>query len=140
MFRCGVAGVLISVAGLVVGIASAGAADLCLDVKFGCSGFEPSWQLTTGGEDRTVSFVDPENPNWEIDPITVRGCVLQASPNDFEVTTDAPLSLVASIVGESCTKPDDEVTDFSVTVTYVQGAESDHPTQVEGTGCCQMVK
>jgi hypothetical protein len=140
MFRCGVASVLLSVAGLLAGTPSAGAADLCLDVKFGCDGFEPNWQLTTGGENKTVSFVDPENPNWETDPFTVRGCVLQGSPNDYEVVTDKPLSLTASIVGQSCIKPNEETTDFSVTVTYIQGARSGNPREVQGTGCCQMVK
>ena len=58
----------------------------------------------------------------------MRGCLLQGSPNDFEVTTDAPLSLTANIVGQSCTEPNDDVTDFSVTVTFMQGALSGNPT------------
>jgi len=62
--------------------------------------------------------------------------VLQGSPNDFEVTTDAPVSLVANIVGQSCTEPNGDLTDFSVTVTYTQGALSSNPGRVEGTGCC----
>jgi hypothetical protein len=52
------------------------------------------------------------------------------------VTTDAPVSLVASIVGQSCTEPNGDLTDFSVTVTFTQGALSSNPNQVQGTGCC----
>ena len=72
-------------------------------------------------------------------PLSLKGCVLQGSPNDFEVTSDAPLSLVASIVGQSCTEPNDDVTDFSVTVTYTQGAMSSNPNSVQRTGCCKRL-
>ena len=120
---------------------SAQAADLCSGVKFKCDGFEPNWQFTTVSEGgrTSVSFTDPENPNWETEPLVVSGCLLQGSPNDFELTTDAPLSLSANIVGQSCVKPNEEQTGFSVTVTFVQGALSDHPAQVEGTGCCEIL-
>ena len=50
--------------------------------------------------------------------------------------TDAPVSLIANIVGQSCTEPNGDLTDFSVTVTYTQGALSSNPNRVEGTGCC----
>jgi hypothetical protein len=120
-------------------VSTAGAADLCLAAQFQCSGFEPNWQFTTSVDaagNSVVRFIDPENPNWETEPFVVRGCVLQGSPNDFEVTADAPLSLVASIVGQSCTEPNDEVTDFSVTATFNQGALTGNPNPVSGTGCC----
>ena len=94
--------------------------------------------MSEGGR-TSVSFTDPENPNWETEPLVVSGCLLQGSPNDFELTTDAPLSLSANIVGQSCVKPNEEQTGFSVTVTFVQGALSDHPAQVEGTGCCEIL-
>ncbi len=137
MLRISVATIL----ALAVSVAPAGAADLCLGFKFKCDGFEPNWQFTTGVDSgHAVSFVDPENPNWQSEPLVVDGCLLQGSPNDFEVTTDAPLSLVANIVGQSCTKPNDEQTGFSVTVTYTQGALSSHPMTVQGTGCCEMVE
>ena len=119
--------------------APARAADLCSAAQFRCNGFEPNWQFTTGSNgagDPVVRFLDPENPGWEEGPLEVRGCVLQGSPNDFEVTTDAPVSLVANIVGQSCTEPNGDLTDFSVTVTYTQGALSSNPNRVEGTGCC----
>jgi hypothetical protein len=136
--------VLITFAGLGTAFAPADAADLCLDLKFKCDGFEPNWQLFTDvvadGSDTVVRFTDPENPNWETEPLIVDSCLLQGSPNDFELTTDAPLSLVANIVGQSCTEPNDELTDFSVTVTFIQGALSDHPSEVQGTGCCQMLE
>jgi hypothetical protein len=121
----------------------ASAADLCLAFKFKCDGFEPNWQFTTGtGESGgpVVNFTDPENPNWQTDQLIVRSCLLQGSPNDFELTSDAPLALTASIVGQDCVKPNDDHTDFSVTVTYRQGALSGHPMTVQGTGCCQMVQ
>ncbi len=143
MSRNGAAAVFMSIAGLVMGGASAGAADLCLDVKLRCDGFEPSWQLFTAAKNSggtVVRFTDPENPNWESEPLVVESCLLQGSPNDFELTTDAPLSLIANLVGQSCTMPNDEKTDFSVTVTYVQGALSDHPATVQGTGCCRMLE
>jgi len=114
------------------------AADLCSSARFRCNGFEPNWQFEAGvqGQGSVVRFVDPENPGWEEGPLVVRGCVLQGSPNDYEVTSDAPVSLVASIVGQSCTEPNDEVTDFSVTATFNQGALTPNPNQVQGTGCC----
>ena len=120
---------------------SAHATDLCSEVRFKCDGFEPNWQFTTANEaGRTsVSFIDPENPNWETEPLVVDGCLLQGSPNDFELMTGAPLSLTANIVGQSCIKPNEEETDFSVTVRFVQGAVSDHAAEVEGTGCCQIL-
>jgi hypothetical protein len=131
---------LIAALGMIAGtLASAGAADLCSAAKFECNGFEPNWQFTTGPDgngEPVVRFLDPENPGWEKGPLVISGCVLQGSPNDFEVTTDAPVSLVANIVGQSCTEPSGDLTDFSVTVTYTQGALSSNPGRVEGTGCC----
>ncbi len=118
------------------------AADLCLGETFRCNGFEPNWQLTTGSggpNNTSVTFVDPENPGWEQGPLVISGCVLQGSPNDFEVTSDAPISLLASIVGQSCTEPSGDLTDFSVTVTFNQGAQTPNPNRVEGTGCCQRL-
>jgi hypothetical protein len=118
------------------------AADLCLPAQFKCNGFEPNWQFVTGvnGAGQTVvRFTDPENPNWQSEPLVVRGCVLQGSPNDFEVTTGAPLSLIANIVGQRCIEPNEDVTDFSVTARFVQGAVSDHPALVDGTGCCERL-
>jgi hypothetical protein len=118
------------------------AADLCLGDRFQCNGFEPNWQLFTGTDasgDTVVRFTDPENPNWQTAPLVVHGCLLQGSPNDFELTTDAPLSLVANIVGQSCTEPNGDLTDFSVTVTFNQGAETPNPTRVDGTGCCKRL-
>ena len=118
------------------------AADLCLGETFRCNGFEPNWQLTTssGGIGGTiVTFIDPENPNWETAPLVIEGCLLQGSPNDFELTTPGPLSLVANIVGQSCTEPNGDLTDFSVTVTFNQGAQTPNPNLVEGTGCCTIL-
>jgi hypothetical protein len=118
------------------------AADLCLDTHFRCNGFEPNWQFTTTRDNAgkpVVSFIDPENPDWETAPLVVAGCLRQGSPNDFEVTTDEPLSLVASIVGQSCTEPNDDVTNFSVTVSFNQGAQTPTPNRIDGTGCCQIV-
>lgn len=115
------------------------AADLCSAAQFRCNGFEPNWQFTTmldSGGNPVVNFLDPENPGWEQGPLVVPGCVLQGSPNDFEVTTGAPLSLIASIVGQNCTEPNGDLTNFSVTVTFNQGAATPNPNQVQGTGCC----
>jgi hypothetical protein len=136
------AALFVSVVGLTAAMAPASAADLCLDLKFRCDGFEPNWQLftDTAEGDTVVRFTDPENPDWETEPLIVDSCLLQGSPNDFELTTDAPLSLIANIVGQSCIQPNEDVTDFSVTVTFIQGALSGNPNQVEGTGCCQLLE
>lgn len=119
--------------------APAAAADLCSAAQFKCNGFEPNWQFTTmldSGGNPVVQFLDPENPGWEEGPLVVPACVVQGSPNDFEVTSGPPLSLTASIVGQSCTEPNGDVTNFSVTVTFNQGAATPNPNQVQGTGCC----
>jgi hypothetical protein len=121
---------------------SAAAADLCGSARFQCNGFEPNWQFTTALDEAgnpVVRFLDPENPGWEEGPLVVGGCVLQGSPNDFEVTSQAPVSLLASIVGQSCTEPNDDLTDFSVTVTFDQGALTSSPNRVEGNGCCKRL-
>lgn len=143
MSRRVVSAALIAAIGLVAGAPGpAGAADLCLRAEFECIGFEPNWRFTTGVDDEgdpAVYFIDPENPAWQYEPAVVDSCVLQGSPNDFEVTTDAPVSLVASIVGQSCTEPNGDLTDFSVTVTFNQGAQTSNPHSVEGTGCCRRL-
>jgi hypothetical protein len=122
---------------------SASAADLCSSAQFQCNGFEPNWQFVTGSDSAgnpVVQFLDPENPGWEDGPLTISGCVLQGSPNDFEVRSDAPVSLLASVVGRSCTEPNGDLTNFSVTVTYDQGALTPDPNRVEGTGCCKLLE
>jgi hypothetical protein len=134
--------VLISSASFCSAPSLVSAADLCASTKFKCSGFEPNWQFVTTTDatgNHVVEFTDPENPDWESQPLVASGCAMQGSPNDFEVITEAPLSLTANIVGQSCVEPDDEKTDFSVTVTFTQGALSDHPAQVSGTGCCTIL-
>jgi len=118
------------------------AADACLDIKFECRGSEPFWDFTTsvdGDGQKVLRFRDPENPDYQNNPIVIDACVLQGSPNDFEVTTGGPLDLVANIVGQSCTEPNDNVTDFSVTATFNQGAQTSSPRQVTGPGCCTQV-
>ena len=131
-------------ASLTLGAAPTLAADLCLDVRFKCDGFEPNWQLFTDmvaeGGDTVVRFTDPENPNWETEPLIVESCLVQGAPSEFELSTEAPLSLMASIVGQSCIQPNDEETDFSVIVMFVQGAASDSPRHVEGVGCCELLE
>jgi hypothetical protein len=132
----------LAISGVLAAAATADAADLCLPAQFKCSGFEPNWQFVTSVNDAgqaVIRFTDPENPNWQSEPLVVRGCVLQGSPNDFEVTSEAPVSLLASIVGQRCVEPNDDVTDFSVAARFVQGAISDHPATVDGTGCCERL-
>lgn len=142
MSRTVFAAMLIAFAGLGAGTMTAEAADLCLAFKFKCDGFEPNWQFETGVDagKKVVRFIDPENTNFETEPLVYESCLLQGSPNDFELTSAAPLELVANIVGQSCTLPNDEETGFSVTVTFVQGVLTDHPTKVQGTGCCRMLQ
>ncbi len=143
MRRDALARILLAACGsLAIGAPAAQAADLCHQARFQCNGFEPNWQFVTIVDDAgnpAVRFIDPENPDWQTEPLAVRGCVLQGSPNDFEVTADAPLSLVANIVGQRCVEPNEDVTDFSVTVTFDQGAQTPSPNRVEGTGCCERL-
>jgi len=133
-----------AVAALALALAAtaAPAADLCVNLPLRCSGFEPNWQFTIvsqdGGND-IVRFTDPENPDWETKPLSVPGCVLQGSPNDYELTTDAPLSLEASITEQSCVEPNDEVSGFSISATFNQGALTGAPNRVTGTGCCRRL-
>lgn len=142
MFRTVFAAMLIAFAGLGAGATTAEAADLCLAFKLKCDGFEPSWQFETGVDagQKVVRFIDPENTNFETEPLVYESCLVEGSPNDFELTSAPPLNLVANIVGQSCTLPNDEETGFAATVTFVQGALTDHPTEVQGTGCCRMLE
>jgi hypothetical protein len=143
MFTSHAKALLVAAATVAASLSAARSADLCLDTAFRCNGFEPNWQFTATEDDTgspVVSFTDPENPDWQSAPLVVGGRVRQGSPNDFEVTTDEPLSLVANIVGQSCTEPNEEVTDFSVTVTFNQGAQTPAPNRVEGTGCCRILE
>jgi hypothetical protein len=118
------------------------AADLCLDMPIQCNGFEPNWRFVTdvdGEGGTTVRFTDPENPSWETEPLVIESCLLQGSPNDFELSTPEPLALIASIVEQSCVEPNDDVLGFSVTATFNQGALTPNPNRVEGTGCCKRL-
>lgn len=118
--------------------APVGAADLCLDMQIQCNGFEPNWQFVTDvdGQGTIIRFIDPENPNWETEPLAIESCLLQGSPNDFELSTPEPLSLIASLVEQSCIEPNGDEADFSVTATFNQGALTPNPNRVDGTGCC----
>jgi hypothetical protein len=135
-----VAAALFSAVVLSTGAAgSAGAADLCLIAQFECFGSEPFWRFitTVDGEGKpVVHFIDPDSPGGVTEPVVVDGCLLQENPNDFELTTDAPLSLVASIVGQSCTEADGEVRDFAITLAFDRVDSISGPFRAEGTGCC----
>ncbi|MDQ0326706.1 hypothetical protein J2R99_002575 [Rhodopseudomonas julia] len=130
-------------AGGVFVAAPASAGDPCLDITFTCRGAEPFWSFTTGvdaeGRD-VVRFSDPENQDDQESPLVIEGCVEQGAPNDFELTTEAPLDLIASIVGQSCTEPSGEKTDFSVMVSFKLGAQTATPREVSGKGCCVREK
>src|SRR3712207_946880 len=123
---------------LALAASPAPAADLCVDLALTCNGFEPNWQFTFDPDDNggTVSFTDPENPNWETEPLVAEGCLLQGSPNDYELNSDAPLSLQASITEQTCVEPSGETSGFSVSATFNQGALTSTPNRVTGTGCC----
>ncbi|MBK1622456.1 hypothetical protein [Afifella marina] len=130
-------------AGSIVAAAPALAGDPCLDIAFTCRGAEPFWSFTTGVDAagrEVVRFSDPENPGYQESPLVMEGCVEQGAPNDFELTTDEPLDLIASIVGQSCTEPSGETTDFSVMVSFKQGAQTAMPREVTGKGCCVREK
>lgn len=133
--------VLSLLSGLVVS-SQASAADLCLHMPIQCNGFEPNWQFTTSQDpsgETFISFIDPENPNWQTEPLVIESCILQGSPNDFEINTGAPLSLSASITEQNCVEPNEEVFDFSINATFNQGAQTPNPNLVNGTGCCKRL-
>jgi hypothetical protein len=137
MRRCPLLAVALAIAAS--GSAPALGADLCVGLRLLCDGSEPNWQFTTSVNlaGRTVVlFTDPENPGWETRPLVVDGCLLQGSPKDYELTAAPPLSLVASITEQSCTLPNDEAADFSVSVRFVQGALGGNPAEATGPGCC----
>jgi hypothetical protein len=122
---------------LALAASPAPAADLCVDLALRCNGFEPNWQFTFDpNADGVVRFTDPESPNWETEPLSVEGCLLQGSPNDYELNTDAPLSLQAFITEQNCTEPSGETSGFSISATFNQGALTGNPNRVTGTGCC----
>ena len=121
----------------------ASAADVCLGVQIQCDGFEPNYQFTTGldGEgDGAITFVDPENPNWETEPLILEGCVLGNDDGSFQVTGGAPVDLDAVVTPGECIEPDDEVRQWSVSSEFNQGALTDNPNRISGTGCCLVVQ
>ena len=131
-----------AIVGATFAAGSAQAADLCLDMALQCNGFEPNWQFVTdvdAGGNTVIRFTDPENPNWQTEPLVIESCLLQGSPNDFELSTPEPLSLIASIVEQSCVEPNEDVLGFSVTATFNQGALTANPNRVDGMGCCKRL-
>ncbi len=119
------------------------AADLCLDMRLRCNGFEPNWQFTTGRDaagNTIVRFVDPENPNWQTQPLVIRSCLLQGSPNDFEISTAEPLGLLGNITEQTCIEPNGDRAGFSINATFNQGALTSSPREVGGTGCCRRAE
>ena len=143
MIRRSFSVVALSISGLLVSTpAPVAAADLCLNMRIQCNGFEPNWQFVTGvgaGGGTVIRFIDPENPNWETEPLVIESCLLQGSPNDYELSTPEPLSMVANITEQSCIEPNEEVFDFSVNATFNQGALTASPRRVGGTGCCKRL-
>jgi hypothetical protein len=119
----------------------AGAADLCRDIALQCDGFEPNWQLTLGMDsegDQVVSFIDPENPDWQSDPLIVAACAFQDSASHIFFVTPAPLELNARVRSETCVEPNDEVRPFAVEVRFNQGAQTGNARRISGSGCCKL--
>ncbi len=119
----------------------ANGADLCRDIALQCDGFEPNWQFTLGldsGGDPLVSFIDPENPDWQSDPLVVAACAIQDSASQILIVTPAPLELDARVRSENCVQPNDEVRPYSVQVRFNQGAQTGSPRRISGTGCCKL--
>ena len=114
---------------------AAHAADACIPVKFTCGGFEPNWSLRLPGNN-TVRFTDPENPNWQTQPLVLPACA-HASGNGYTVTAGAPLNLNATISKQKCTEPSGQKRNWSISISYVQGAAGGTPRPVSGTGCCR---
>ena len=97
----------------------AGAADICRDIALQCDGFEPNWQFALGMDsegDQVVSFIDPENPDWQANPLIVAACAIQDSASQILVITPAPLELDARVRLETCVEPNDEVRPWAVEV------------------------
>ena len=117
------------------------AADLCSDVALQCDGFEPNWQFTLGMDsegDQVVSFIDPENPDWQINPLIVEACAFRDSASHLFIITPQPLELDARVRSETCVEPNDEVRPLAVEVRFNQGAQTGNPNRISGTGCCKL--
>lgn len=117
------------------------AADLCRDIALQCDGFEPNWQFALGMDsegDQVVSFIDPENPDWQANPLIVEACAIQDSASQILVITPAPLELDARVRLETCVEPNDEVRAWAVEVRFNQGAQTDSARRISGTGCCKL--
>ena len=121
----------------------AGAADLCRDIALQCDGFEPNWQFALGMDsegEQGVSFIDPENPDWQANPLIVEACAIQDSASQILVITPAPLELDARVRLETCVEPNDEVRSWAVEVRFNQGAQTDSARRISGTGCCKLAR
>jgi len=128
---------LLSAASVLIAVSppAARAADLyCVPLQLTCGGFEPNWNFDLT-RDNTLKFTDPENPDWQTRPLTVTACARPAR-NGYTIRTDAPLELSARVTRGRCVEPNDAVRNYSVSVTFRQGAAGSNPRTVSGTGCC----
>jgi hypothetical protein len=114
---------------------AAPAADIyCVPLKLTCAGFEPNWKFELATDNR-LNFTDPENPDWQTRPLTVEACARPAR-NGYIITAGAPLELSARVTRARCVEPNDQVREYSVSITFKQGAAGSSPRTVNGTGCC----
>lgn len=106
----------------------------CTPVKLSCGGFEPNWNFDLA-QDGTMKFTDPENPDWQTKPLTVKACARVATKG-FTIEAGAPLDLSANVIHKRCVEPNDKVRPYSISITFKQGAAGNTPRTVSGTGCC----
>jgi len=106
----------------------------CAPVKLTCGGFEPNWNFELA-EDGTMKFTDPENPDWQTKPLTVKACA-QVATKGFIIKAGAPLDLSANVIQKRCVEPNDKVRPYSISIKFKQGATGSNPHTVSGTGCC----
>lgn len=115
------------------------AADTCAQTQIQCIGFEPNFRFTTGFDldgKGAVTFIDPENPEWETEPLILAACVTPNQKGGYFLTSADPVRLQASVSAGDCTQPDDNVRPWSARVDFVQGALGDAPKAMSGRACC----
>jgi hypothetical protein len=126
---------LLGIATLVPAAALAADRD-CQPISIECSGFEPNWAFSLGA-DGTIVFTDPENPDWQTHPLTLRACARSPRRGLIEISVAGSLALSASVTAARCTEPNDAVQPYEISISFRQGAATKDARAVTGTGCCR---
>jgi uncharacterized membrane protein len=126
--------ILLAAALAAIATAAPAADHACVPVKLTCGGSEPFWSFRLPGNN-TVRFSDPANPNWQKQPLVLPACA-HPDGSGYVITAGAPLNLNATVRKQRCVEENDRVRRYSISISYVQGADGGTQTQVSGPGCC----